>query len=239
MWLFSKYGFYSVVCARKGDGSKENPPDLRRLMVRARVKPHLTNLQARFPAELGECRVHESTTSDYRFRIFVSKAAWRLVADALVTELDYDNFKSEVGDANVAGSDYESALHQVWGVMYGVQTGRYGPGIYSEGYNAGQAGLFDKDEAPPADNEPNDRDEVLYLEALGQSIGVIWWPDEFPDDDAAYAEAMVDSAIPARGDVKFRRFPWGEVKGLGGTIYDCHAPPPKPPTPDATGTVPD
>lgn len=37
MWLFTRYGFFSVVCARQGDGSHVMPVDPDRMMVRARV----------------------------------------------------------------------------------------------------------------------------------------------------------------------------------------------------------
>jgi len=38
MWIFTKYGFYSAVCARQGDGSHGQPVDPDRIMVRARVR---------------------------------------------------------------------------------------------------------------------------------------------------------------------------------------------------------
>ena len=51
MWIFTKYGFYSAVCARQGDGKKHQPVDPDRIMVRARARQHLDNLVARFPDE--------------------------------------------------------------------------------------------------------------------------------------------------------------------------------------------
>lgn len=45
MWIFTKYGFYSAVCARQGDGSSGQPIDPERLMVRARVRAHLDATQ--------------------------------------------------------------------------------------------------------------------------------------------------------------------------------------------------
>src|SRR6185295_9914327 len=53
MWLFTKHGFYSAVCARTGDGRHGQPPDVTRIMVRARVKEHLNGLKDRFPDLLG------------------------------------------------------------------------------------------------------------------------------------------------------------------------------------------
>ena len=44
MWLFTKHGFYSAVCARQGEGNRTEPVDPDRVMVRARVSSHLENL---------------------------------------------------------------------------------------------------------------------------------------------------------------------------------------------------
>ena len=123
MWLFTKYGFYSAVCARQGDGKQGMPVDLDRMMVRARSQRHLEALIERCPDQLGNCEVEESSHTDYRFRLFVSKNAWRRVADQLIAEMEYDNFKGAV--AKHRGHDaYERSLHDVWKVMYGFQRDR-------------------------------------------------------------------------------------------------------------------
>jgi hypothetical protein len=120
MWLFTKYGFYSVVCARQGDGKYGQPIDESRLMVRARVRDHLDALRNGFPDLLENTEIRAYTGSDYAFRIFVPKSTWVAVTAALAEELSYDNFKAEVarGDAD---DDYEAALHDVWGVMHRLQ----------------------------------------------------------------------------------------------------------------------
>ncbi|MHB1423074.1 MAG: hypothetical protein ACYC3I_07745 [Gemmataceae bacterium] len=122
MWLFTKYGFFSAVCAREGDGNHGKDVDPKRIMVRARVRKHLEALLERFPKLLGNCQVHEFMGSDYAFRIFVDKPVWSQVLLGLNEELDYDNFKSEV--AHFQGRDgdaYERSLHKVWEVMYRLQ----------------------------------------------------------------------------------------------------------------------
>ena len=48
MWIFTKYGFYSAVCARQGDGSHGQPVDTNRIMVRARIRKHLETLLDQF-----------------------------------------------------------------------------------------------------------------------------------------------------------------------------------------------
>jgi hypothetical protein len=115
MWIFTKYGFYSVVCARQGDGEHGQPVDPDRLMVRARTRPHLAALRRRFPELLGACDIREYPGVDYAFRLFVPKPIWMQVLAELAGELDYDNFKGEVARFHGrAEADYQDALHKVW-----------------------------------------------------------------------------------------------------------------------------
>jgi len=122
MWLFTKYGFYSAVCARKGDGAHRQPVDPNRIMVRARLRIHLEALKDRFPALLHACEIKEFAGTDYAFRIFVDKPIWSQAVGELIEEMDYDNFKSEVGRFQKrGGAGYEHSLHEVWSVMCGLQ----------------------------------------------------------------------------------------------------------------------
>jgi hypothetical protein len=64
----------------------------------------------------------ESKSTDYRYRIFVSKVVWSDVMKQLVDELDYDNFKSAVAaHLGPRGRAYEHALHEVWATMHDLQ----------------------------------------------------------------------------------------------------------------------
>lgn len=122
MWLFTKHGFYSTVCARQGDGAHGQPIDPSRIMVRARVRAHLDALKERFPGQIGSCEVHATRASDYAYRLFVDKTAWTQVVTALADEIDYDNFKSAVErHQGRAGDEYVQALHDIWSVMYELQ----------------------------------------------------------------------------------------------------------------------
>jgi hypothetical protein len=76
MWLFTKHGFFSAVCARKGKGRHGQPIDPDRIMVRARLRSHLKALKERFPNLLGGCEILETAGTDYAFRLFVPKSAW-------------------------------------------------------------------------------------------------------------------------------------------------------------------
>ena len=122
MWLFTKYGFYSAVCAREGDGSYGQPVDLDQIMVRARLRSHLESLREHFSELLADCNIRESVGTDYAFRIFVPKTTWSKILARLSEEMDYDNFKSKVArQQGVAGDDYVHSLHDVWSIMNRLQ----------------------------------------------------------------------------------------------------------------------
>ncbi len=122
MWIFTKHGFFSAVCARRGGGEHGQPIDPNRIMIRARLRTHLEALQNRFPDLLGDHEIQEFAGTDYAFRIFVAKSAWSKVLSDLAEETDYDNFKSEVARCQgETGAAYERSLHDVWSVMYRLQ----------------------------------------------------------------------------------------------------------------------
>lgn len=122
MWVFTKHGFFSAVCARQGSGKHGNPVDPNRIMVRARLRSHLEALKKRFPDQLGPYEIQEFAGSDYAVRIFVAKSVWSQVLAGLAEETDYDNFKSEVArHQGRAGAAYGHSLHEVWSVMYRLQ----------------------------------------------------------------------------------------------------------------------
>ena len=67
MWIFTRHGFFSAVCARQGDGKHGQPVDPDRIMVRARVRGHLESLKKRFANPLGECEIQKSIGTDYAY----------------------------------------------------------------------------------------------------------------------------------------------------------------------------
>ena len=107
MWLFVRYGFFSISIF---DG---------KFTVRARMKKHLEALQTRFPG-LTQYPIETHPDRDYRYRIYVPRPTWETVMDELVREQEWSNFKQEV--ARFGGYDaYEDALHKVWKTMFRVQ----------------------------------------------------------------------------------------------------------------------
>lgn len=122
MWMFTKHGFFSAVCARQGSGGHHEPVDPNRIMVRVRDRGHLEALKKRFPDWLSDCAIQEFTGTDYPHRIFVDKPTWCRVLAELAEETDYDNFKSKVArHQGNAGAAYSRSLHKVWSVMHGLQ----------------------------------------------------------------------------------------------------------------------
>jgi hypothetical protein len=117
MWLFTRYGFFSIACASEPDGS----PSRETVMVRARQAGHLQNLQNRFQA-LSGAPITRLTHRDYRYRMIVPIATWTGVLSEVANEQEWSNFKGEVSRyQGRAGSDYVHALHQIWSIMRQIQ----------------------------------------------------------------------------------------------------------------------
>jgi hypothetical protein len=117
MWIACRYGWVSVACAQKADGTI----DPNTLMIRARVLGHLKNLQKRFES-LAALPVKTTPHNDYCYRLVVSKEVWAKVMVELVMEQEWSNFKQEA--ARFGGKDarrYSAALHDVWATMYRLQ----------------------------------------------------------------------------------------------------------------------
>ena len=109
MWLFTRYGFYSISVMT---GSEKT-------CIRARRNGHLQALHDRF-ARLRRCEITISEASDYRYRMLVPRRAWESAMLELVREQTWSNFKNEVARFNGC-DDYERALHSVWAIMREVQ----------------------------------------------------------------------------------------------------------------------
>lgn len=110
MWLFTQYGFYSVV-------SDFNQPGA--VIVRARSREHLELIKSRFDGLdwLKGREIIETPHADYRFRMSVSRTGWGLICQWLTEEIDYPNFKQRVYDRN-GRCEYTHALSDVWETMF-------------------------------------------------------------------------------------------------------------------------
>lgn len=121
MWIFTRWGFFSCVCAREGDGDLEESVDPQQLMIRARARVHLETLQSHLPDLIGACEIMEYPDADYPFRIFVGKGIWSQVMIALSQELDYDNFKNAVSqEPELDDPLYLERLNEIACIMHDV-----------------------------------------------------------------------------------------------------------------------
>jgi hypothetical protein len=119
MWMFTRYGFFSVTRPTMGSGDL---PPAALLQVRARVRSHLEALRARFPT-LADCPLLTTSNSDYRYRLIVERNAWAKVASQLALDTNYRNFKAECGRAGPwIGEEYKEALPRIWGIHHSLQT---------------------------------------------------------------------------------------------------------------------
>lgn len=103
MWLFTPFGFYSIV---RKDGGGE-------LTVRARARADLSHLRRRYLPALSATVV--KPRSDYRYHAKVKKSALAAALRRIVEDIDYPNFKDEV--RRVGGAEREELCHRVWEVM--------------------------------------------------------------------------------------------------------------------------
>lgn len=118
MWLFTRYGFFSVTKPKFGAAGRHADEFVQ---VRGRVRAHLEALKSRF-AEIENCEILTTKNSDYRFRIIVGHLIWASVAQQLAEDIDYDNFKDACAKTGSwLNPSYVSALHKIWGVHHGLQ----------------------------------------------------------------------------------------------------------------------
>lgn len=89
MWLITTAGFYSVV-------QKPWDREAGTLTIRARARADLEALRNSHLPDLGE--IVESANTDYRFRAQAPKVSVAETARRMIAGIDYDNFKSAVGE---------------------------------------------------------------------------------------------------------------------------------------------
>ena len=107
----TKYGFYSAV---EDYFDKEK----KRVVVRARQRQDLENLIELGIGGITKESIVEDRTADYRYRIFITKADWANILAAEASQIDYNNFKSEVSTVD---KQHAAAYGQVWHVLYDLQ----------------------------------------------------------------------------------------------------------------------
>lgn len=102
MWVFTKYGFYSIV------QDKDNE---QRILVRTRVKGDLEKV---FPG----AEIQEDAGSDYRFRVNVHRENLEPWLAAEAEDIDYVNFKAAVNTVDDRRGQYYGLI---WSIMADMQ----------------------------------------------------------------------------------------------------------------------
>ena len=105
MWIFTEYGFVSVVATKPGSAI---------VRVRARDHQSLEDISAQF--NVG---IDKSPERDYPYRVELTKEQFAKWVTAKTLELDYTNFKSRV--AETRGYNFAHALGSVWSTMHDVE----------------------------------------------------------------------------------------------------------------------
>jgi hypothetical protein len=110
MWLITTTGFYSVV-------EKPWDRDAGTLTIRARARQDLDALRASALPELGPTA--EDSQADYRFRAQAPREAVARAFHAMISGIDYDNFKSAVQHRQ--GGGRAEIYHDVWSALFQIQ----------------------------------------------------------------------------------------------------------------------
>jgi len=102
MWVFTRDGFLSIV---------EHNLNSNILIVRSRFKNHIQKI-------FGEVNVEEDAGTDYEYRAEIPKEKVAKVMSDLVKDIDYPNFKNELGRLKKIDSPY---VRRCWAVYEVVQ----------------------------------------------------------------------------------------------------------------------
>ena len=109
MWLFTKYGFYSIVRAPAADGQ---PLDT--MAIRARRIEDLEALRSFVP--IGH--IVKTPERDYPFRCFLTPGECSAMLSDMGETIDYENFKEKISTQ----SRFRARLYGViWTVMQNLE----------------------------------------------------------------------------------------------------------------------
>jgi 8-oxo-dGTP pyrophosphatase MutT (NUDIX family) len=106
MWLFTTFGFFSVVLK----------PDDSQLTIRSRTRGDLQRLRQHYLPQATPPRAHGGT--DYPWRMRCNHAELAEAMSRIVADIGYGNFKDEV--AMVTGQTRARRYGDVWQALYGM-----------------------------------------------------------------------------------------------------------------------
>lgn len=190
MWLFTSFGFFSVV-------RKQGEPDL---TIRSRARGDLLRLQRHYLPELSDPVSHEGT--DYPWRSRCGHVDLARAMPRIVDHIDYSNFKDEVALSN--GKDRAHRYAKVWQALYGMDDD------LPEPFRESDQGLSWPEKPPVGKKRAyggvvvDTRGRVLLREVEGHYDGYIWSfakgrpdPGESPRQ-AALREVKEEMGVDAR-----------------------------------------
>lgn len=106
MWIFTSFGFFSIVADRN---------DPRYLIVRARARADLEAFGGRLGIRPNALAIRTTPEADYPFRLRAWRRTVGTVLESIALDVDYPNFKAEV--ARAQGDDRAHMYHEVWSVL--------------------------------------------------------------------------------------------------------------------------
>jgi hypothetical protein len=106
MWLLTNFGFFSAV----------QKPGEQELTVRARSAGDLDRLREQYLPGLGP--TVDGAGTDYRYRALVGREDLANAMGEIVRDLDYSNFKSEVGTR--MGYGRSRVYGRVWEALHAI-----------------------------------------------------------------------------------------------------------------------
>jgi len=106
MWIFTPFGFFSVV-QKQGESM---------LTIRSRARGDLLRLQRHYLPSLSDPVAHEGT--DYPWRARCGHEDLAQAMQKIVRQIDYSNFKDEVALSN--GKARAQRYAKVWQALYGM-----------------------------------------------------------------------------------------------------------------------
>jgi 8-oxo-dGTP pyrophosphatase MutT (NUDIX family) len=160
VWLFTSFGFFSVV-------RKQGEPDL---TIRSRARGDLLRLQRHYLPELSDPVAHEGT--DYPWRSRCGHVDLARAMPRIVEHIDYANFKDEVALSN--GKDRAHRYAKVWQALYGMDDDLPEPARESD------QGLPWPEKTPAGKNRAfggvvvDTRGRILLREVEGHYDGYVW-----------------------------------------------------------------
>lgn len=219
MWLFTPFGFFSVVVEKRPTDPKDKG-DL--LVIRARVKGDLEALTKKYITDASP--ITSTPGRDYPYRVWVWVESLARAMPKIVKDITYTNFKSEVWDKQ--SHNREKLYAQVWSVMNDAErklkdmekedkkfsgwTSKYdgktkqrdfwasGHGTHrsstGKSYAIGSGGTLEELEFPKHDEE-EDTDFTFGANSIGVSVeGLTPLNDDSPPDEFAGEEMHEVSA---------------------------------------------